>query len=138
MEVGDAHRHQRLRLCEVHGSLVSADDGADGIGMRRAVRRLGVSFGARGYCWSRGAELGGRIDGATRGSRATSRFFSRSDLASTPDVAMTDVAGAIERVSCPKLPRCPVAAPHDPPGAARSKPRPANIRRCARPDVAAA
>lgn len=48
MEVGDAHRHQRLRLCEVHGSLVSADDGADGIGMRRAGRSAWRQFRGKG------------------------------------------------------------------------------------------
>lgn len=65
MEVGDAHRHQHLRLCEVHGSLVFAYGGADGVGIRRAVRRLGLSFGAMASPGPRGAELGGKIVAAS-------------------------------------------------------------------------
>lgn len=76
MEVGDAHRHQHLRLYEVHGSLVSADGGADGVGIRRAGRRLGLSFGAMASPGPRGAELGGKIVGAQRGAPTRRAGFS--------------------------------------------------------------
>lgn len=69
MERGDAHRHQHLRLCEVHGSLVSADGGAAGVGIRRAGPSPWPHFRGNGkHPRPGGAELGGKIDGAQRGA----------------------------------------------------------------------
>lgn len=75
MEVGDAHRHQHLRLCEVHGPLVSADGGAAGVGIRRAGPSPWPQFRGNGRPRSARRRVG-RKDRrrATRGSYATSSF----------------------------------------------------------------
>lgn len=94
MEVGDAHRHQHLRLCEVHGSLFPPTAARRASVYAERVPRLGLIFVAMASTPVRAApSWAERSTARNAGLLRAEQVFPRSDPASTPDGCRNDRRG---------------------------------------------